>query len=70
MLVKQKRQSLEVVCSYCKGSGGDVDMGEFCPCPDCHGTGYVPTKTGRAILDLMRHNLPLMMQQNRRELRS
>ena len=43
---------LENVCPTCGGTGGEVELGEFFPCDECGGGGYVPTEDGKAILKL------------------
>jgi DnaJ-class molecular chaperone len=55
---------LEVICPDCRGSRGYYEMGRFCRCSECNGAGFVPTKKGKAILDLMRHNFRPMLDQN------
>lgn len=43
-------------CGHCNGSGRAPQMGfENDLCPSCDGIGGVPTVSGRAVLNLMRH---------------
>jgi DnaJ-class molecular chaperone len=60
MSASEKKPKLEKICPVCKGKCGETELGEFYPCDECNGAGYVPTETGKAILDLMRHNLKWM----------
>ena len=53
----ENNRRLEIICPACGGNGGETEMGKFYPCDECNGSGYKPTKNGKAILDLMRHNI-------------
>jgi len=55
-------QQLEKKCPDCKGEGGHFDPidGYGYYCPRCNGAGYLPTKTGRQVLSLIRHNFSLL----------
>lgn len=61
MKATENTTELETICSACRGLRGEAEFGKFYPCDECNGAGYVPTKIGEAILDLMRHNLRSMM---------
>jgi len=39
---------------------------EWINCPVCKGAGYLPTNTGKQVLDLMRHNFRIL-EKNARE---
>lgn len=53
---------LEITCQRCKGAGGETERGKWYNCHNCNGAGKVPTKAGKRILALMRHNFRLMLQ--------
>jgi DnaJ-class molecular chaperone len=61
-----KNVKLEKVCPDCSGKGGETELGEFFPCDECKGAGYVPTANGKAVLAIMRHNFPWMLREQRR----
>lgn len=53
---------LEVPCEQCSGRGW-LDTGDGRDrCPHCDGAKFEPTKAGEKILSLLRHNLPVMLQ--------
>jgi Tryptophan RNA-binding attenuator protein inhibitory protein len=52
---------LEEPCASCGGQRGEMELGNWYPCPICEGAGYVPTRFGKKILDLLKHNFnPLL----------
>ena len=53
---------LEILCKRCDGSGRTYPRGFGEDCPRCRGSGYEPTESGRAILDLMEHNFSQMFK--------
>lgn len=62
---EEKNLELETVCPDCHGKGGWTEMGEFFPCSECHGSGYVPTDQGKAIIALMDHQFTWMLKQRK-----
>ncbi len=60
-------ERLEIRCDICNGRGSFVNglQGEI-RCDVCKGAGYLPTQLGAKILDLVRHNLRLMLEDSRR----
>jgi hypothetical protein len=56
--------TLETICPYCEGKGGEEPMYEsgWDVCWNCMGAGYIPTKYGNKVLALLRHNLRSIMQ--------
>jgi hypothetical protein len=55
---------LEVVCVNCRGAGGWSGSARgpaWTACGRCGGSGYVTTEVGRKVLDLIRHNLKLLL---------
>jgi hypothetical protein len=57
--------ALERRCVFCNGEGG-AGPSELCDrflsCTRCHGSGHLPTETGKKILALMRHNFRAMLE--------
>lgn len=53
---------LERTCGLCYGTGDGYSYGYngYRDCERCHGTGFVPTEAGQAILQLMWNNRPLI----------
>ncbi len=53
---------LEAICPSCKGEGrfSDNPPHDFTDCFKCDGAGYVPTESGKKVLNLMRHNFRTM----------
>lgn len=49
---------LEKVCEVCSGKKYAYSSEEdaFPDCSNCNGSGFVPTESGKRILDLLRHN--------------
>lgn len=56
-------ERLETPCPICEGSAGHAEQGEWVSCGYCSGAGYLPTEDGKRVLDLIRHNLPLMLSE-------
>ncbi|WP_425503696.1 hypothetical protein [Luteolibacter flavescens] len=54
----EKLPELEEVCPSCMGRCGtyDSERDSCTDCETCHGSGFVPTETGKKILALVRHN--------------
>lgn len=53
--------ALEMECSFCKGrSLSPYGM----KCPECHGTGIVPTAIGEKVLALIGHHFRELMASN------
>ncbi len=57
---------LEHRCDECLGEGTVLKYDEkSCyseTCQDCSGTGYIPTRAGDRILDLVRHSLKAIVE--------
>jgi len=41
---------LEIRCPRCEGRGGEEERGNWCPCCECEGAGYLPTEIGKRVL--------------------
>lgn len=56
--------TLETLCEYCNGGGGESveGSGRWCRCTMCNGSGYVLTEMGERVLSLVRHNLKPMLE--------
>lgn len=50
---------LEVKCRECDGYGRIIEYrgDSGCKCPECRGSGFIPTAIGEQILALVRHDL-------------
>ncbi len=57
-------EPLETTCEVCNGTGS-VEYGmhfDSRSCKECHGTGIVPSESGRELLDFIQKHLPAMIQ--------
>jgi DnaJ-class molecular chaperone len=56
-------EQLETVCCECNGTGTiESRYNGTSNCEKCGGSGFVTTEKGARILDLMRHNFKVMLQ--------
>lgn len=51
---------LESKCPICEGAGGHEERRQWQSCYFCDGAGYLPTESGKRILDLVRHNFAIL----------
>lgn len=57
---------LEVRCDVCDGRGGESHCrSDWSNCPECHGSGVMPTEAGRKVLSLVQHHLFALLEKER-----
>ena len=51
-------ENLETKCAHCDGRGKrtDASLDDDYDCEKCNGSGFVPTRFGMRVLELVRHN--------------
>lgn len=48
-------------CKWCNGTGSDLSVSPYCPCPDCEGTGW---EGGKAAEEELERQIELAYQQH------
>ena len=53
----------EIICGRCRGRGTLPKFGDYCSdemeeCWGCEGKGYIPTETGKALLEFLSRHIP------------